>query len=137
MLAPCPARSTEGEGDLSDASELAGGQSEYVIIDVVEPWQVGVMVVDITKGEERDGGLMYYPPVKVAKVTVTSRFNGKVATGTTDEEGSLFLKRHGFEDFFDVVLAELGLRESGDGHHRRSSNQKDFFHIIRIGFVLF
>ncbi|MBR3314449.1 MAG: hypothetical protein IKG18_09955, partial [Atopobiaceae bacterium] len=56
VLAPRPARATEGE-DLTDASELAGGQSEYVIIDVVEPWQVGIMVVDVTRGEERDGGL--------------------------------------------------------------------------------
>ena len=103
MLAPRPARVTEGEGDLSDASELAGGQSEYVIIDVVEPWQVGVMVVDITKGEERDGGLMYYPPVKDAKVTVTSRFNGKVATGTTDEDGVV-----------NLDIRELSVCEEGE-----------------------
>lgn len=86
VLAPRPARATEGE-DPTDASELAGGQSEYVIIDVVEPWQVGIMVVDVTRGEERDGGLMYYPPLAGAKVSVTSRFNGKVAEGTTDEDG--------------------------------------------------
>ncbi|MBQ9007337.1 MAG: hypothetical protein IJ092_13360 [Atopobiaceae bacterium] len=83
VLAPTPAYAE----DSTDEDEQAGKKSEYVIIDVVEPWEVGVMVVDITKGVETDGGLMSYPPVPGAKVTVTSRFNNKVVSGTTGDTG--------------------------------------------------
>jgi len=83
VLAPTPAY-TE---DATDDSELAGKESEYVVIDVVQAWEVGFMVVDITKGVEKDGGLMSYPPVPGAKITVTSRFNNNVAEGTTGDTG--------------------------------------------------
>lgn len=62
------------------------------------------MVVDITKGEERDGGLMYYPPVKDAHVTVTSRFNGNTAEGTTNENGVV-----------NINIRDLAVVEDGQG----------------------
>ncbi len=61
------------------------------------------MVVDITKGEERDGGLMYYPPVPNAHVTVTSRFNGKTAEGTTNDSGVV-----------NLDIRELSVHQDGE-----------------------
>ncbi|MBP3885812.1 MAG: hypothetical protein J6D54_12875 [Olsenella sp.] len=99
VLAP---RQAHAEDDYTLQDQLAGKKSEYVIIDVVAPWEVGVMAVDITKGEERDGGLMYYPPVAGAHVTVASRFNGKTAEGTTNENGVA-----------NIDVRELAVHEDG------------------------
>lgn len=87
VLAPRPARAEDGTADSTDASELAGLASEYVVIDVVEPWEVGFMVVDVSKGTKNDAGMVSYSPVAGAHVAVTSRFNGKTAEGTTDDAG--------------------------------------------------
>ncbi len=84
ILAPRPAFA---DPDPTDDSEIAGLESEYVIIDVVRAWETGFMVVDITKPEQLDSGLVSYPPVSGATVTVTSRFNGQTTTGTTDDDG--------------------------------------------------
>ena len=72
VLAPRPANA---DPDPTDDSEMAGQESEYVIIDVVRAWETGFMVVDITKPEELESGLLRYPPVAGATVTVTSRFS--------------------------------------------------------------
>lgn len=100
ILAPRPARA---EDDATVPSQLAGRESEYVIIDVVQPWEVGFMVVDITKGVERDGGLVYYPPVTGAHVKVTSRFNGKTVEGTTNDGGVA-----------NLDIRELAVHEAGE-----------------------
>ena len=86
VLAPRPAYGAEdGNGD----QELAGLESEYVVIDIVNPYEVGFIVVDATKGKANKAGMVSYPPVEGAKVTVKSRFNGKTAQGksTTDKYG--------------------------------------------------
>ena len=49
ILAPRPAY---GDPDPTDDSEIAGLESEYVIIDIVRAWETGFMVVDITKPEK-------------------------------------------------------------------------------------
>lgn len=84
LLAPRPAYANS---DSTDELQTAGLKSEYVIIDVVRAWETGFMVVDITKPEELESGLLRYPPVSGATVTVTSRFNGQTTTGTTDDYG--------------------------------------------------
>ena len=71
ILAPRPAYAAEGDDATLD-SQLAGNKSEYVVIDVVEPWEVGCMVVDITKGTKKDGGLVSYPSVAGAPPTRTA-----------------------------------------------------------------
>lgn len=88
VLAPRPAHAESNPSpDPTDDLELAGAESEYVVIDVVMPWEIGFMVVDVTKGTANDAGMVSYPAVVHAKVTVTSRFNGAVAEGTTDDDG--------------------------------------------------
>ena len=85
VVGPPTARATEGD---KVASEYPiGGPSEPTVIDVVMPWEVGFMVIDVTKGTENEAGMVSYPPVAGATVTVTSRYNGKVARGTTDADG--------------------------------------------------
>ena len=107
ILAPRPAYA---EDDYTLADQIAGRESKYVVIDVVEPWQVGFMVVDITKGVQEDGGLMSYPPVSGAEVTVTSRFNGKVAKGTTNASG-----------IANIDIRELAVHEDGEDVNRLTS----------------
>ena len=67
VLAPRPA---QAEPDATDASEIAGKESAYVVIDVVSPWEVGFMVVDVSKGTTNDAGMVVYPPGKDAHVEV-------------------------------------------------------------------
>ena len=107
ILAPRPAYA---EDDYTLADQIAGRESKYVVIDVVEPWQVGFMVVDITKGVQEDGGLMIYPPVSDAEITVTSRFNGKVAKGTTNASG-----------IANIDIRELAVHEDGEDVNRLTS----------------
>ena len=84
MLAPRPAYA---DADATDIDEVAGRESEYVVIDVVEPYEVGFIVVDVSKGKVNDAGMVSYPPVEGAEVTVKSRFNGKTASRTTNDKG--------------------------------------------------
>ena len=55
--------------------------------------------------------------------------------GAADQQGGLLFQGHRLDNLIDVVLAELGLCEGGQGHHPRGSDQKDFFH-TDYGFVL-
>jgi len=84
VLAPRPAYA---DADATDIDEVAGRESEYVVIDVVEPYEVGFMVVDVSKGKVNDAGMVSYPPVEGAEVTVKSRFNGKTVSRTTNDKG--------------------------------------------------
>ncbi len=43
--------------------------------------------------------------------------------GATHEQGGLFLQGHRLQDFFDVVLAELRLREGAERETQRSNGQ--------------
>jgi len=63
-------------------------------------------VVDVTKGTVNDAGMVSYPPVEGAKVTVTSRFNGKTVTGknSTDKDGVV-----------NIDIRELAVVEKGEG----------------------
>ena len=84
VLAPQVA---SAEPDATDADELAGKESKPIIIDVVEPWEVGFIVVDVTKSTVDESGMVSYTPCPRADVTVTSRFNGQAERGTTDDNG--------------------------------------------------
>ena len=84
VLAPQVA---SAEPDATDADELAGKESKPIIIDVVEPWEVGFIVVDVTKSTVDESGMVSYVPCPRADVTVTSRFNGQAERGTTDDNG--------------------------------------------------
>ena len=91
------------DSDSTDADELAGRESEYVVIDVVSPWEVGFMVVDVSKGTTNDAGMVVYPPVKDAHVEVISRFNQQVATGVTNDDGVA-----------NIDVRKLAVREEGE-----------------------
>ncbi len=101
-------RMAQAEEDATDADELAGRYSQYTIIDVVQPWEVGVQVVDITKPEKvlddqgKDTGMVKYPPVEGATVTITSRFNSQTTTGTSDSYGFVNI------DVRDLCVVEDG-----------------------------
>ncbi len=84
VLVPRPAYA---DADATDIDEVAGRESEYVVIDVVEPYEVGFIVVDVSKGKVNDAGMVSYPPVEGAEVTVKSRFNGKTVSRTTNDKG--------------------------------------------------
>ena len=101
VLAPRPAYADETN---SQVPAIQG--SEYVVIDVVYPYEVGFMVVDVTKGTVNDAGMVSYPPVEGAKVTVTSRFNWKTVTGknSTDKDGVV-----------NIDIRELAVVEKGEG----------------------
>lgn len=77
------------------------GLSKPAIIDVVAPWEVGFLVVDVTRGQ-RDGEFVSYPPVAGATVTVTSRFNQREARGVTGADG-----------IANIDIRELAAREKG------------------------
>ncbi len=101
ILAP---RHAHANPDFTDDSELAGNESEYVIIDVVEPWEVGFQVVDVAKPSTNDAGLVSYQSVEGAVVTITSRFNGKVITSNpTDGNG-----------FVNVDIRDLAVVNEGE-----------------------
>lgn len=63
------------------------------------------MVVDVTKGKVNEAGMVSYPPVEGAKVTVTSRFNGKTVVGKTltDKDGVV-----------NVDIRQLAVAEKGE-----------------------
>ncbi len=109
VLAPRPA---QAEPDATDASEIAGKESAYVVIDVVSPWEVGFMVVDVSKGTTNDAGMVVYPPVKGAHVEVISRFNKQVATGVTNDDGVA-----------NIDIRKLAVREEGE-----DENNLDDYH---------
>ena len=105
VLAPRPAYADEAN---SQAPAIQG--SEYVVIDVVYPYEVGFMVVDVTKGKVNDAGMVSYPPVEGARVTVTSRFNGNTVTGKnpTDKDGVV-----------NIDIRQLAVVEKGEGADNR------------------
>ncbi|MBQ9002043.1 MAG: hypothetical protein IJ087_09335 [Eggerthellaceae bacterium] len=100
VLAPRPAYA---DADATDIDEVAGRESEYVVIDVVEPYEVGFIVVDVSKGKVNDAGMVSYPPVEGAEVTVKSRFNGKTVSRTTHAKGVA-----------NIDIRQLSVNEDGE-----------------------
>ncbi len=85
VLAPRPAIADDRNyGEVLDVPE-----SNWIIIDVVAPFEVGVVAYDVTKVTYDKSGLPVYEGAYLsgAKVKVTSRYNGKVEEGTTATEG--------------------------------------------------
>ena len=85
VLAPRPAIADDQKDD-----EAPGGlESNWVIIDVVAPYEVGVVVYDVTKVTYDKSGLPVYEGAYLsgAKVKVTSRYNGKAKEVTTAASG--------------------------------------------------
>ena len=117
LLAPRPALADPDVAGSKDAEATAvDPDSNWVTIDVVAPYEVGLIVYDVTKVTYDESGLPVYEGAYLggAKVKVTSRYNGQVAEGTTvtDGEGTgvcklyirhlfhLYLARHIFRSIF-------------------------------------